>query len=97
MYTGNSFINSSKIRAVIKGPYGKELKLDLYGTVLLFATGIGIASQLPYVKKPLKGYRNCEVKTRRIALFWEVESKYKRNPDCATKQLIGNSINCLGC
>ncbi|KAH6883860.1 ferric reductase transmembrane component 3 [Thelonectria olida] len=61
--------------AVIEGPYGKELNLDSYGTVLLFATGIGIASQLPYVAQLLDGYQNCEVKTRRITLFWQVDSE----------------------
>ncbi|KAB2099591.1 hypothetical protein AG0111_0g12058 [Alternaria gaisen] len=63
------------MRAVVEGPYGNELPLDSYGTVLLFATGIGIAGQLPYVTQLLEGYLNCKVKTRRIALFWEVESE----------------------
>jgi predicted ferric reductase len=66
-----------KMRAIVDGPYGKELKLDSYGTVILFATGIGIAGQLPYITQLLEGYRNCEVKTRRIALFWEMESECK--------------------
>ena len=30
------------MRAVIKGLYRNELNLKLYGTVLLFTTGIGI-------------------------------------------------------
>ena len=63
--------------AVIEGPYGKELDLELYGTVLLFAIGIGIAGQLPYVIQLLEGYYNCEVKTWRIALFWELDSERK--------------------
>ncbi|SLM37408.1 HTH CenpB-type DNA-binding domain [Lasallia pustulata] len=75
LHTGDDFGDDSEMRAVIEGPYGTELKLDSYGTVLLFATGIGIAGQLPYVEKLLEGYHNCEVKTRRIALFWEVESE----------------------
>ena len=57
------------MRAIINGPYGKELSLGSYSTVLLFATGIRIAGQLPYVAQLLDGYHNCEVKTRRIALF----------------------------
>ncbi|RMJ04847.1 hypothetical protein CDV36_014480 [Fusarium kuroshium] len=61
--------------AVIEGPYGKEFNLDSYGTVLLFATGIGIAGQLPFVAQLLEGYHHYEVKTRRIALFWQVESE----------------------
>jgi predicted ferric reductase len=97
LHTGNSFEDGSAMRAVIEGPYGKKLKLDSYGTVLLFATGIGIAGQLPYVENLLEGYHNCEVKTRRIALFWEVESECKRNPKYTTKQLTDdNSANRLG-
>lgn len=60
------------LTALIEGPYGKELELDLYGTVLLFATGIGIAGQLSYVSQLLQDYRSCETKTKRIALFWQV-------------------------
>ncbi|KAI6365117.1 hypothetical protein MCOR25_005510 [Pyricularia grisea] len=63
------------LTALIEGPYGKELELDLYGTVLLFATGIGIAGQLSYVSQLLRDYRSCETKTRRIALFWQVRSE----------------------
>jgi NAD(P)H-flavin reductase len=88
LHTNNDFDEGFEMRAVIEGPYGEELKLDSYGTVLLFATGIGIAGQLPYIERLLEGYRNCEVKTRRIALFWEVESECKPYPSCARKQLI---------
>lgn len=73
----DAFEEKSAMRAAIEGPYGKELRLDSYGTVLLFATGIGIAGQLPYVTQLLAGYLECKVKTRRIALFWEVESERK--------------------
>ena len=66
-----------EMRAVIEGPFGKELGLDSYGTVLLFATDIGIAGQLPYVARLLKSYHNCEVKTRRIALYWQVDAESK--------------------
>ncbi|KAI1382607.1 uncharacterized protein F4822DRAFT_435284 [Hypoxylon trugodes] len=74
---GNDVDSASDMMALVEGLYGKELRLDLYGTMLLFATGIGIASQLPYVEHLLTGYQNCEVKTQRIALFWEVESESK--------------------
>lgn len=68
----------SKIRAIVEGPYGRELQLESYGTVLLFATSIGITGQLAYVAQLLEGYHNCEVKGRRIALFWELDSERKR-------------------
>ncbi|CAK7237495.1 hypothetical protein SBRCBS47491_009996, partial [Sporothrix bragantina] len=59
--------------AAVEGPYGKQLHLDDYGTVLLMATGIGIAAQLPYVSQLLEGYHNCEVRTKKIALYWQVD------------------------
>ncbi|KAK7924653.1 hypothetical protein PG985_006707 [Apiospora marii] len=62
-------------RALIEGPYGKTLSLGQYGTVLLFATDMGIAGQLPYIRKLLEQYQQCKVKTRRIALFWELEDE----------------------
>ncbi|PVH68072.1 hypothetical protein DL98DRAFT_395368, partial [Cadophora sp. DSE1049] len=65
----------SEMRAIVEGPCGRELHLESYGTVLLFATGIGIAGQLPYVTQLLEGYHNYEVKGRRIALFWEMDSE----------------------
>ena len=63
------------MRAIVEGPYGKEIHLDEYGTVLLFATGIGIAGQLPYVKQLLENFHNYDAKARRIALFWQVDSE----------------------
>jgi predicted ferric reductase len=72
-----SYAGGKPMKAIIEGPYGKELYLDEYGTVLLFATGIGISGQLPYVTQLLEGYQRSEVKTRRIALFWELESECK--------------------
>jgi hypothetical protein len=66
-----------KIRAIIEGLYSRELDLELYKTVLLFATGIRIAGQLPYIIQLLEGFYNCKVKTENIALFWELDSEYK--------------------
>lgn len=71
----NSFDTGDGQRAVIEGPYGNELDLTSYGTVLLFATGIGIAAQLPYVRVLLESYHNYDVKSRKIALFWEIDSE----------------------
>ncbi|KAK8125001.1 uncharacterized protein PG998_000760 [Apiospora kogelbergensis] len=62
-------------RALVEGPYGKTLSFGQYGTVLLFATDMGIAGQLPYIRKLLERYQQCKVKTRRIALFWELEAE----------------------
>ena len=77
LHSSSDLRQSTAMKAFIEGPYGKELHLESYGTVLLFATGAGIAGQLPYVKQLLDGYQDHEVKTRRIALFWEMSSERK--------------------
>jgi hypothetical protein len=71
----SSSIQPTELKAIIEGPYGKEIHLDEYGTVLLFATGIGIAGQLPYMRQLLESFHNYDAKARRIALFWQVESE----------------------
>jgi predicted ferric reductase len=64
---------STKKKALIDRPYGKELYLNSYRTVLLFASGIGIAGQLLYVKQLLEEYHMCKTNCRRIILFWEMD------------------------
>ncbi len=65
----------AEMRAIVEGPYGREICLNSYGTVLLFASGIGIAGQLPYVRQLLDEYHSCETKSRRIALFCEMDAE----------------------
>ena len=45
-----------------------------YGTVMLFASGVGITHQIPYVKELLQGYADGTVSTRRIMLVWVIPS-----------------------
>jgi predicted ferric reductase len=66
---------SKELMAIIEGPYGNELNLESYDTVLLFATGIGIAAQLPYIRLLLQQHYTWVGTKRRIALFWEVDSE----------------------
>ncbi|KAG9232960.1 hypothetical protein BJ875DRAFT_442684 [Amylocarpus encephaloides] len=59
-HASNNVDLRSGMRAIVEGPYEKELDLELYDTVLLFTTGMGISSG---------------VINRRIALFWELNSE----------------------
>ncbi|KAI9889392.1 MAG: hypothetical protein M1814_005328 [Vezdaea aestivalis] len=61
------------MRAFLDGPYGLRHKFGDFGTVLIFASGIGVAGQPPHVKELIAGYNNFEVRTRRIALFWQID------------------------
>jgi predicted ferric reductase len=67
---------NSNLLVWIDGPYGADLELDKYNQVLLVATGIGIASQLSYlrllVEKSLPGKLS-----RDIFVAWEIEHPCK--------------------
>ena len=59
--------------AFLEGPYNKQ-KLHSYGTVLLFAAGIGITHQVPHVRDLVRGYSNGTVATRKVVLVWIIQS-----------------------
>lgn len=65
----------TELRALVKGPYGITPPLHSYGTVLLFATGIGISGQLPHLKQLMDDYHGGVAKARKVALFWELKSE----------------------
>lgn len=60
------------LQGAVEGPYGGHESLDSYGTVLLFAGGVGITHQLGYVRHLLAGAAAGTVATRRLALVWSV-------------------------
>lgn len=57
-----------------EGPYGGTHSLDSYGTAVLFAGGVGITHQVPYVQKLVAGYSEGTVATRKILLVWTIQS-----------------------
>lgn len=61
--------------AFIDGPYSVRHNFGSYGTVIMLATGIGIAGHILYIKDLVSGYNNCEVETRRIRLIWEIQEQ----------------------
>jgi predicted ferric reductase len=58
----------------IEGPYAGHDKLNSYGTVLLFAGGVGITHQLMALRSLLDGYDAGTVAARKIVLVWSVRS-----------------------
>lgn len=61
--------------ALIEGPYGGSTQaLHSYGTVVLFAAGVGITHQLPVVRDLLAGHAAGTVAARRVCLIWIVRS-----------------------
>lgn len=75
-----------QLRLCVDGPYGVSKKFDEYGSVhnsiLMIATGIGIAAHIPYVKHLLDSFPNMESANsrkprRRIYIVWEVDEECK--------------------
>ena len=59
--------------ACFSGPHGQAANISDYGSALLVATGIGIATQLSYVKELIQGYNSGEARTRRVHLVWQLD------------------------
>lgn len=57
-----------------EGPYGSLDSLASYGTVLLFAGGVGITHQLSHLSPLISGSCDGTVATRKIVLVWSVPS-----------------------
>jgi predicted ferric reductase len=66
---------NKNLLAFVDGPYGVQHDFGEYGTVIMFASGIGIVGHIPYIKELISGYNECAVKTHRIRLLWEIEKQ----------------------
>ena len=69
----------SKGSALVEGPYGSGFDLKEFGTVVLFASSIGIAGLLPYIQSIMHDYKSSRIKTRDLLLIWHVENKDQRD------------------
>ncbi|KAK6062739.1 ferric reductase like transmembrane component [Seiridium cupressi] len=58
----------------VEGPYGGLHMMHSYGTVMLFAGGVGITHQVPHVRDLVAGYANGTVATRKVVLVWIIQS-----------------------
>jgi predicted ferric reductase len=56
----------------IEGPYGGHHSLDSYGTVILFAGGVGITHQVMYVKHLVNSYHLGTSAIQKLVLVWTV-------------------------
>ncbi|QSZ34987.1 hypothetical protein DSL72_007849 [Monilinia vaccinii-corymbosi] len=61
-------------RCWAEGPYGGMHMMHSYGTVMLFAGGVGITHQVPHVRDLVAGYANGTVAARKIVLIWAIQS-----------------------
>ncbi|SLM39844.1 ferric-chelate reductase [Lasallia pustulata] len=62
------------LNALVEGPYGGLHALHSYGTVMLFAGGVGITHQVPYVRELVAGHAAGTVAARKVVLIWVIRS-----------------------
>ncbi len=63
------------LNAYVETGYGvNQSVLDSCGTVILFAGGVGITHQIPYVRHLVKGYAAGTVAARKVVLIWVTQS-----------------------
>ena len=60
-------------RAFFTGPHGYVIDVEGYSTVVLIATGIGVAAQIPFLKESIQAHNNNSGRTRRVHLIWQLE------------------------
>ncbi|KAJ5846263.1 hypothetical protein N7534_009932 [Penicillium rubens] len=70
----NSPTSQITLRAFAEGPYGNIHTMDSYGTVMLFAGGVGITHHVPFVRHLVAGFANGTVAARRVTLVWIIQS-----------------------
>lgn len=59
-------------RVFFSGPHGNSMPDWEFDSVLLFASGFGIATILPYLTKLGHGYKERKGRSKRIHLVWKV-------------------------
>lgn len=57
-----------------EGPYGGIHSMSSYGTIMLFAGGVGITQAVPWVRELVAGFANGTVAARKIVLVWIIQS-----------------------
>jgi predicted ferric reductase len=70
------YLSSSRDKehiAWISRPFGQSQPFGDYGSILMFATDIGIAAHLPYLKTLMQGRSDATIRTRRVLLVWQIK------------------------
>ncbi|KAL5333669.1 hypothetical protein BJX70DRAFT_392011 [Aspergillus crustosus] len=72
--------SSVSFRALFTGPHGVSEEVSDYESILVLASGSGIAVAIPYLKEMIYGYNTCTSQVRRLHLVWQVESVDEMTP-----------------
>ena len=69
------FVERSSRTAFISGPYGPKTSAHDHHSVVLVASGLGIAAVLPYAKQILHSQReDVPTKTRKTHIIWQIDA-----------------------
>lgn len=70
------------LKMLIDGPYGNSIKTARFTTILLFASGIGVAALMPFIKAAISRQPEPSDSVRRVSLIWEIEreSRFTHSP-----------------
>ncbi|OQU97172.1 FAD-binding domain-containing protein [Cladophialophora immunda] len=95
-YSDSSRERGTLYNALFSGPHGITVPAGNYETVLMMADGFGIVSHLSYLKQLIHGYNACRIRTRRIHLVWQLETKVDLGyaaTDLLNDALVGDTLS----
>jgi predicted ferric reductase len=63
-----------QVACIVEGPYGGLSTFHSYGTVILFAGGVGITHQLLQTRELIRSHSTYTAATKKINLIWIIQS-----------------------
>lgn len=79
--------NTNIILVMFSGPHGTIVPVEDYDSVVMVASGLGIAAQLPYLKQLVHNHNNHKARTRKIHLIWCLQSNSESVSICVLAKL----------
>jgi predicted ferric reductase len=69
--------NKNDCLVLFSGPHGVGIPIDRSETVIMIASGFGMAALLPHIRQLIYSYNAWKCSTRRIRIIWEIEKAGK--------------------
>jgi NAD(P)H-flavin reductase len=66
--------NTFTTKGLIEGPYGAHISVNSYGTIVLFAGGVGITHCIGMARHLIREFQSGDSSTRKIRLVWSIQS-----------------------
>ncbi|KAF3481558.1 uncharacterized protein GIQ15_04317 [Arthroderma uncinatum] len=68
--------SSFTLPAYVSGPHGVSESVERYTTVLMVASGPGIAAMIPYIKRLIHGFNARTCRACRVHFVWQLRTSY---------------------